>query len=221
MNKLADPEDYLDDFFRDIDARIGNMRNLAEMAGINPSYSNRFYSWGYAKAIKGIIDLHKEVGRDLTILDIGTCRSLFPFMIAQFGKVTTFDKSWVKERQKLYFSNPNIRVEWGSAEALPYENNSFDVITCMFALTTFADPFKALYEMRRVLTPNGKIYLVFDFIDELSNLTMEKSGKTFTMKEVTDIVSIFLPIGPVNYQMQPKNRVVNNEYSFAFMELGK
>jgi SAM-dependent methyltransferase len=50
-------------------------------------------------------------------------------------------------------------IEWreGVAESLPYEAGSFDAVVCQFGLMFFQDRAGALREMKRVLTPGGRI----------------------------------------------------------------
>lgn len=50
-------------------------------------------------------------------------------------------------------------VEWveGDAAALPFEDASFDAVTCGFGLMFFARPVPALRELRRVLRPGGHL----------------------------------------------------------------
>ena len=53
-------------------------------------------------------------------------------------------------------------INWqnGSADALPFADNSFDRVTCQFALMFFPDRAKALQEMRRVVRPGGRVGVV-------------------------------------------------------------
>ncbi len=53
-------------------------------------------------------------------------------------------------------------IEWreGSAENLPFDDACFDVVTCQLGLMFFPDRVAALREMRRVLTPDGRISLM-------------------------------------------------------------
>lgn len=52
-------------------------------------------------------------------------------------------------------------IEWveGMAEALPFDDSSFDTVLCQFGLMFFEDRAKALREMARVLRSGGRIAL--------------------------------------------------------------
>jgi SAM-dependent methyltransferase len=49
-----------------------------------------------------------------------------------------------------------VRVEDGTAEALPFEDKSFDTVVCTFTLCSVCTPAAALAEARRVLKPGGR-----------------------------------------------------------------
>jgi SAM-dependent methyltransferase len=49
-----------------------------------------------------------------------------------------------------------VRVEDGTAEALPFDDASFDCVVCTFTLCSVRDPARALAEARRVLKPRGR-----------------------------------------------------------------
>ncbi len=52
------------------------------------------------------------------------------------------------------------RFELGNAAALPVEDASVDFVVCRAAFKNFAEPVKALAEMRRVLRPGGMALLI-------------------------------------------------------------
>jgi SAM-dependent methyltransferase len=60
--------------------------------------------------------------------------------------------------------NPSsaARVEWreGDAGAIPFENETFDLVLCAFGLMFFPDRVAALKEMRRVLKSDGRLTLI-------------------------------------------------------------
>lgn len=62
---------------------------------------------------------------------------------------------------------PDVTWKQGVAEALPFDDASFDVVTCQFGLMFFDRP-RALREMMRVLKPGGR--LVVSVWDRLENI---------------------------------------------------
>lgn len=50
-----------------------------------------------------------------------------------------------------------VDVQDGTAEALPFEDASFDTVVCTFTLCSVHTPAAALAEARRVLKPNGRL----------------------------------------------------------------
>jgi SAM-dependent methyltransferase len=61
---------------------------------------------------------------------------------------------------------PGVEFREGSADALPFADQSFDLVTCQFGLMFFADRARALREMLRVLVPGGRVVaVVWDSLD--------------------------------------------------------
>ncbi len=58
----------------------------------------------------------------------------------------------------------NVRVEPADAEALPFENASFDAVTCRIASHHFAEPERFVAEVARVLRPGGQFGLVDNMV---------------------------------------------------------
>jgi ubiquinone/menaquinone biosynthesis C-methylase UbiE len=54
----------------------------------------------------------------------------------------------------------NIEFSEASADALPFPDQSFDVVTCRFGIMFFPDQVQALKECRRVLKPGGRAVFV-------------------------------------------------------------
>lgn len=54
----------------------------------------------------------------------------------------------------------NVAYVRADAARMPFRDHGFDAVCCFAALHLFADPFAALDEMTRVLTPGGRIALL-------------------------------------------------------------
>ena len=56
--------------------------------------------------------------------------------------------------------SPGVEVLAGAAEALPFDDDTFDRVLCQFALMFFTDRSAGLREMARVLRPGGALTLL-------------------------------------------------------------
>lgn len=52
---------------------------------------------------------------------------------------------------------PGVEVRQGTAEALPYDDDSFDIVLAQLVVSFMADPIAGLVEMGRVTRPGGRI----------------------------------------------------------------
>jgi SAM-dependent methyltransferase len=69
---------------------------------------------------------------------------------------------------------PRITWRQGIAESLPYPDASFDIVLSQFGLMFFTDRLKAMSEMRRVLTPEGRLAVaVWDSLDHIPGYAAE------------------------------------------------
>jgi SAM-dependent methyltransferase len=107
----------------------------------------RFFSW-----VLGLL----EPGPDLRLLDVACGSGGFAAFAAGAGLVLTgVDVSGVAieaARRRL----PTGEFVVGDAQALPFEDESFDRVTCLGSLEHFPDPTRGAAELRRVLRPDGR-----------------------------------------------------------------
>lgn len=82
----------------------------------------------------------------------------------------------------------------GDAQALPFEDNSFDTVVCALSLCSIPDPAAAIREMKRVLVPGGRL-LLLDHIGSswppiyaaqwlLGQLTRRSAGEHLTRRQL-------------------------------------
>ena len=86
----------------------------------------------------------------------------------------------------------DLRV--AAAEALPYEDDSFDTAVCTLSLCTIPDPAASIAEMKRVLRPGGQL-LLLDHIGSswwpiwaaqrlIEQLTIRTAGEHMTRRQL-------------------------------------
>jgi ubiquinone/menaquinone biosynthesis C-methylase UbiE len=57
---------------------------------------------------------------------------------------------------------PNVRYIWGSAERIPAADNHFNKVLSVESFYYYADQVKALDELRRVLAPGGRLFILIN-----------------------------------------------------------
>ena len=90
-------------------------------------------------------------------LDVGTGTGHFACDLADRGlRVTGYDSS---EAMLQIARSKDVDVTWkrGQAEALPFEEGSFDLVLSVASLEFMPDPELALAEMLRVCAPGGRV----------------------------------------------------------------
>ena len=108
------------------------------------------------------------------ILDVGCGTGANLEMLAQFGEAEGVDVS--TEALEFCQTRDLQNVRQGVAERLPYEDNSFDLVTGLDVVEHLDNDVAGLQEMRRVLRPGGRALLfvpAFMFLwgvqDDISN----------------------------------------------------
>lgn len=109
-----------------------------------------------------------EMQSDWRVLDIATGGGHTALHFAPHVKeviATDFTEKMAQAAQKFIQQEGinNIRFCGADAEMLPFENDSFDLITCRVAAHHFPDIFAFMQEAYRVLKPNG-VVLIHDHV---------------------------------------------------------
>jgi SAM-dependent methyltransferase len=116
------------------------------------------------KARKIINVLHNFLGRDeltgVRALDIGASTGYIAAQLAADGARTTgidIDESGIEAARKRVGESVEFLVE--SADAMPFPDNSFDVVVLNHIYEHVVDADAVVSEIHRVLTPGGVAYL--------------------------------------------------------------
>lgn len=122
-----------------------------------------------------------------TILDIaggtGDLTRKFSRLVGPTGKVVLADinDSMLKVGRDKLINNGivgNVEYVQANAEALPFADNTFDLITIAFGLRNVTDKDAALRSMQRVLKPGGKL-MVLEF-SKTNNPLMTKAYDVYS-----------------------------------------
>lgn len=115
---------------------------------------------------EALLLLAQRVGESGRVLDIGTGTGHTAFAFARTaGEVVALDLTpqmlAIVDREAKRLGLGNVTSCLGDAEALPFEDGSFDLVVTRVAAHHFKNPAKFIAEVERVLVPEGR----FLFID--------------------------------------------------------
>ena len=100
-----------------------------------------------------------------SVLEVAPGPGYLSIELARFGRysVTGLDisETFVRIARK-NAAEAGVQVDFrhGNASAMPFADDSFDLIVCRAAFKNFSEPVKALAEMRRVLRPGGRAIII-------------------------------------------------------------
>ena len=89
-----------------------------------------------------------------SVLDLGSGTG------AAFDQLLNYETTAIDPDKKMLELNTFENKVLGSAEDLPFEDNTFDNVFCSFVWRNISDTNKALEEVHRVLRPGGKFILL-------------------------------------------------------------
>jgi SAM-dependent methyltransferase len=103
------------------------------------------------------------IGSARQVLDVGSGQGHWGRLLAPLlhpeVRVTGIDREpeWVAEATRRAGESDRFSYVEGDATALPFEDDSFDLVTCQTVLIHLADPAAAIAEMVRVAKPGGTV----------------------------------------------------------------
>lgn len=103
--------------------------------------------------LEGIKDKLKNQNSNLKILDVGCGTGANLEMLANFGESEGVD---VSDDALEFCKTKGLKVHKGLAEELPFEDESFDVVTALDVVEHLDDDIGGLKEMNRVMKKSGR-----------------------------------------------------------------
>jgi demethylmenaquinone methyltransferase/2-methoxy-6-polyprenyl-1,4-benzoquinol methylase len=152
----------------------------------------------------GIHRLWKQYAIDITnvkkgdaILDLasgtGDLIKLYHKKIGNSGRIVSSDinEAMLDEGKRNLINSGVLGIEFvqANAEKLPFEDNSFDLVSIAFGLRNVTDKDKALSEMCRVLKPGG-VLIVLEF-SKTTNPVLEKIYDAYSFNLIPKFGSWF------------------------------
>lgn len=119
----------------------------------------------YPEALAGWLGGVLGVTPGSRVVDLGAGTGKFTKLLARTGAAVTAVEPVDAMRARLAESLPGVTALAGTAEAMPLDEASVDVVICAQAFHWFANP-QALTEMHRVLRPGGRLGMVWNVRDE-------------------------------------------------------
>lgn len=131
------------------------------------------------KVYQYMYDRIPQIIADKEVLEIATGPGLLAKHVADAAKkmiATDYSEGMIAEAKKGVYPS-NLIFEVADATALPYKDDSFDVVLIANALHVIPNPEKALSEIDRVLKPDG--VLIAPNLWRTKGLSSAASGQRF------------------------------------------
>lgn len=135
-------------------AETYDVANDVMTLGLARLWRKKLVNWSGAKPADKVLDCATGTG-DLALE--------FKKAVGDTGSVIGSDfcqEMLDKAPEKAKALNLDVKFEWADAMALPYPDETFDVVSIAYGIRNVADVNKALSEMTRVLKPGGRLMIL-------------------------------------------------------------
>jgi demethylmenaquinone methyltransferase/2-methoxy-6-polyprenyl-1,4-benzoquinol methylase len=133
-------------------------------APLGPTYDRyaRLLSFGQDPRWRSYLVSRLEVGRQATVLDVASGTGAVAVEIAsRYGaRVIGVDQSAAMLEEARRRVGDGIELHEARAEALPFEDASFDALTFTYLLRYVDDPAATMRELARVVRPGGRVAML-------------------------------------------------------------
>ena len=146
-----------------------------------------------------------------TVLDLGSGTG------AAFDQLINYETTAIDPDKKMLELNTFENKVLGSAEDLPFEDNTFDNVFCSFVWRNISDTSEALEEVYRVLKPGGKFILLDMTRPKNSFLKMLHKIGTFKVLHLIGLLTFNLKeyrflYKSLDFYPQPENYLKKNTF---------
>jgi ubiquinone/menaquinone biosynthesis C-methylase UbiE len=169
--------------------RTKNIKRKGHSEDFFGAYRDFWWNEGFLNLLAKRLQLHTH----FKLLDVGCGQCHWSRLLVDYlGSPASVsgvdnDKKWAKGENDLteYFKSKGIDFDLkkGDAHELPYEDETFDIVTCQTLLIHVQQPKVVIDEMKRVLKPGGTILCV-----EPNNLVQSLTQSSVSMNDPIDEV---------------------------------
>lgn len=122
-----------------------------------------YFEWRKYRAFQAIKRVEKYRNLSgLKVLDVGCGYGALLAALSKKGAIPTgieINEEVIISAKN--FIGANINIIRGNSEKLPFKNGAFDVVFLFDVIEHVKDPYKSIEECKRVLKPNGILYVEF------------------------------------------------------------
>lgn len=152
-DKASDKKSQVTEMFDNISGNYDRMNRVITF-GMDIGWRKKIVKIVAEKQPESILDIATGTG-DMPILFKETKAKSIVGLDISSGMLSV-----AKDKIKKLKLEEIIKFELGDAEALPYEDKSFDVVTVSYGVRNFQDLKKGLAEILRVLSPDGMLVIL-------------------------------------------------------------
>lgn len=120
------------------------------------------------RRIKQLLSAIKNSGK---VLELGCRTGIYTeSLVEQASQITATDQSddYLAATAHRFREESKVKVEKANCFFLPYLDNTFDTVVMSHLLHKIPNQERALIEIRRVLKPSGRLYIISDTCEGLS-----------------------------------------------------
>jgi len=123
-------------------------------------------------------------GHEKVVLDFGCGPGRFTVQLAKIIHGEAIGLDPMRELLRKAPESPNVSYWNVRSKRLPFADNSVDVIWCCLVMGGIAEPEETIFELRRVLRPNGLMFLV-------ENTSDRPNGGFWKYRSVDHYIALF------------------------------